>query len=194
MILPIDREFITQSVIALSACLGGWMIFVQPKAEAIHQVQASIEALRAQTKATSGLSIEAIATQAPKLRERSREIEARGAFAEDTSQLYGRIMDLAKAHDVQVRNLRPGDRKSGGEEKLTLTRIDMTAQGEYEHIAAYLDSLHRIGAYLRMTSVQIAPTKQPGGSGTVMQLGFEVLQFHLPAVVAEMKGQSDGGS
>ena len=97
-------------------------------------------------------------------------------------------MDLAKAHDVQVKNLRPGDRKFGKDKKLTVTRIDMTAQGEYEQIAAFVDALNGIGAYMRTTSVQIAPTKQVGGSGTVMQLGFEVLQFHLPKVVQEMKG------
>ena len=61
-------------------------------------------------------------------------------------------------------------------------------------IAAFLDSLNGIGAYLRMTSVQIAPTKQVGGTGTVMQLGFQVLQFHLPKVVEEMKGMSNGRS
>jgi len=192
--LPIDREFITQTLIALGACLGGWMFFVQPKAEAINEVQANIQKLRAQTASAGRLSIEDIARQAPALRERSSEIEARGAFAEDTSQLYGRIMDLAKAHDVQVRNLRPGDRKFGKDKKVTVTRIDMTAQGEYEQIAAFLDSLNGIGAYLRMTSVQIAPTKQVGGTGTVMQLGFEVLQFHLPKVVEEMKGMSNGRS
>jgi Tfp pilus assembly protein PilO len=192
--LPVDREFLTQTVIALGACLGGWMFFVQPKAEAIQEVQASIQKLRSQTAAAGSLGIEEIAKQAPVLRTRSSEIEARGAFAEDTSQLYGRIMDLAKAHQVQVRNLRPGDRKFGKDKNVTLTRIDMTAQGEYEQIARFLDSLNGIGAYLRMTSVQIAPTKQAGGSGTVMQLGFEVLQFHLPKVVREMKGMGNGSS
>jgi Tfp pilus assembly protein PilO len=192
--LPVDREFLTQTVIALGACLGGWMFFVQPKAEAIQEAQINIQKLRAQTTSAGSLSIEEIARQAPVLRERSSEIEARGSFAQDTSELYGRIMDLAKAHDVQVRNLRPGDRKFGKDKKLTLTRIDMTAQGEYAQIAAFLDSLNAIGAYLRMTSVQIAPTKQAGGSGTVMQLGFEVLQFHLPKVVEEMRGASNGRS
>ena len=103
MSLPIDREFLTQTIIALGACLGGWMFFVQPKAEAIHEVQANIQKLRVQTASAGNLSIEDIARQAPMLRDRSSEIEARGVFAEDTSQLYGRIMDLAEAHDIQLR-------------------------------------------------------------------------------------------
>jgi len=188
--LPIDRETITQTAIALGACLGGWMFLVQPKAVALREVDASIQKLRAQSSALSHLSVEPIAREAPKLRERIEEIEAKGAFAKDTSQLYGRIMSLAKAHDVQVKNLRPGDQKAGRDQTMTMTRIDMTAEGEYERLAEFLGALDGIGAYMRTTSVQIAPTKRAGGSYTIMQLGFEVLQFHLPKVVLEMKRQT----
>jgi Tfp pilus assembly protein PilO len=184
--LPVDREFITQSAIALGACLGGWMFFVQPKAEELHTLETSLRQLRSRPTVMSHDSFEQIAKLAPKLRERSNEIAARGAVAEDTSQLYGRIMNLAKEHDVQVKNLRPGDHKAGKEKTVTVTRIDMTAEGEYERIAEFFEALDGIGAYLRTASVQIAPTKRAGGSYTVMQLGFEVLQFRLPKMVVEM--------
>jgi hypothetical protein len=127
---------------------------------------------------------------APVLRERSSEIEARGAFAQDYSQLYGRIMDLAEEHAVQVKNHRRGDELISRDKLLTVTRIDMTAEGEYERVADFFEALDGIGAYVRATSVQIAPTKRTGGSYTVIQLGFEVLQFHLPQVVLDMNGQA----
>ena len=190
MSLPIDREFVMQAGIALGACLGGWMFLVQPKAVEINELDASIQKLRAQSAALSHLSVEQIAREAPVLRERSSEIEARGAFARDTSQLYGRIMDLAKEHGVQVKNLRPSDQKEGKEKRLTVTRVDMTAEGEYERVADFFEALGGIGAYVRATSVQIAPTKRARGSYTVIQLGFEVLEFHLPQVVLEMKRQA----
>jgi hypothetical protein len=179
-----------QAAIALGACLGGWMFFVQPKAVEIQELQSSIQKLRASTASMSHLSVGQIAELAPALRERSREIETRGEFAQDTSQLYGRIMDLAKQHGVQVKNLRPGDQKFGKDKRLTVTRIDMTAEGEYESVADFFASIDAIGAYVRPTSVQIAPTKRTGGAYTVLQLGFEVLQFHLPKVVKEMNRQA----
>ncbi|MHC4767989.1 MAG: hypothetical protein ACYTEI_04675 [Planctomycetota bacterium] len=190
MSLPMDREFLTQAGIALAACLGGWMFLVQPKAVEIQELDASIQELRAETGALSHLSVEPIAKMAPVLRERSSEIEARGAFAQDYSQLYGRIMDLAEEHAVQVKNHRRGDELISRDKLLTVTRIDMTAEGEYERVADFFEALDGIGAYVRATSVQIAPTKRTGGSYTVIQLGFEVLQFHLPQVVLDMNGQA----
>jgi hypothetical protein len=190
MSVPIDKEFVMQAAIALGACLGGWMFLVQPKAVEIQDLEVSIKKLRAETAALSHLSVEQIAEVAPALRERSGEIEARGAFVQDNSQLYGRIMDLAKEHGVQVKNMRPGDQKAGREKRMTATRIDMTAEGEYERAAAFFEAIDGIGAYVRVTSVQIAPTKRAGGSYTVIQLGFEVLQFHLPKVVLEMNRQA----
>jgi hypothetical protein len=194
MSLPVDREFVTQAVIALSASLGAWMFFVQPKAEAIVELQTSIDQLRANHAVMDHKQVEQIAKQAPRLRERSMEIEAGGVFAEDTSQLYGRIMTLAEELGVQVKNLRPGEQKNLKEKTVTVTRIDMTAEGEYEAIARFFEGLDGLGAYLRTTSVQIAPTKRAGGAFTVMQLGFEVLQFKLPKVVVEMARLGDDQS
>ena len=191
MSLPIDREFVMQAAIALGACLGGWMFFVQPKAVEIQELGTSNQKLRGEAAALSHLSVEEIARAAPALRERSSEIEARGAFAQGISQLYGRIMDLAKEHDVQVINLRPGDQKLSRDKLLTVTRIEMSAEGEYERVADFFEALDGIGAYMRAVSVHIAPTKRAaGGSYTVIQLGFEVLQFHLPKVVLEMNRQA----
>ncbi|MHC4081651.1 MAG: hypothetical protein ACYS15_08145 [Planctomycetota bacterium] len=194
MNLPIDREFITQALIALGACLGGWMFYVQPRAEEVHALDAEISKLQSQSTGMSHEAVEQIAKQAPMLRDRCGEIEARSVLAQDTSQLYGQIMGLAKDYDVQVRNLRPGEHKPGRDQAIIVVRIDMTAEGEYEQLAEFLGAIEGINAYLRPISVQIAPTKRAGGSYAVMQLGFEAMQFRLPKVVTEMKRLANGRS
>ena len=95
-------------------------------------------------------------------------------------------MDLAQIHGVRVQNLRPSEQKTSKDKTITITRIDMMAEGEYERIALFLDDLNGLGAFLRPTSVQITPTNRIGGSHTVMQLGFDALQFHLPKVVLQL--------
>ena len=179
-----------QAAVALGACLGSWMFLVQPRAVELQELHDSIQKLRAKSVPTSHVSVEQIARETPRLRQRCSEIEERGALAQDTSQLYGRIMSLAKEYGVQVKNLRPGDQKVNRDKTLTVTRIDLTAEGEYEQIAEFFGALAGINAYMRVVSVQIAPTKRTGGSYTVIQMGFEVLQFHLPEVVLEMKRQA----
>ncbi|MHC4978764.1 MAG: hypothetical protein ACYTGT_07025 [Planctomycetota bacterium] len=149
MNLPIDREFITQALIALGACLGGWMFYVQPRAEEVHALDAEISKLQSQSTGMSHEAVEQIAKQAPMLRDRCGEIEARSVLAQDTSQLYGQIMGLAKDYDVQVRNLRPGEHKPGRDQAIIVVRIDMTAEGEYEQLAEFLGAIEGINAYLR---------------------------------------------
>ncbi|MHC4080386.1 MAG: hypothetical protein ACYTFF_06095 [Planctomycetota bacterium] len=137
------------------------------------------------------VAVEQVAQQTPKLRDWARAVEARGAWAKDTSMLYGQIMSLAKEHDVQVRDLRPGEQKLGRDKTVVVTRIDMTAEAEYEQIAEFLGALDEIGASLRPISVQLAPTKRTDGSYAVVQLGSEALEFRLPKVVSEMARRSN---
>ena len=188
MSLPIDREFVTQVVIVLSACFGGWMIFVQPKADAMQEIQTAIAQHKEDIKAKNNLAVESIARRAPALRDRSREIDAMNALAGDSSLLYGRVMSLAKEYGVQVKNMRPGvERRLGRDDLIIVVRIDITVEGEYEHMARFLDALNDIETHLRQTSVQISPTKRPDGEYSIMQLGFEALRFTLPKAVAQMK-------
>lgn len=187
--ISIDRELLTQALIALGACIGGWMVFVQPKSTELTQLKNTVEELRERSAELSHLSVDVIAGLAPNLKARSDAIEAKGRLAQDSSLLYGRIMSLAQQHDIQVKNLRPGAEHKGGRDKtMIVTRLDMTAEGEFEQIAKFLEALDGIGTYIRATSVQIAPTKRRGGSNTVLQLGFETLRFGLPKAVTDVRG------
>ena len=187
--MPLDREFMTQLFIILTVCVGGWMVFVQPKAAELYELDKEIAEERARTATVDVAVVEQVARQAPHLYERTDEIESRGAIAGDSSLLYGRIMDLAKEHEVQVKNLRPGAERNRGDEAhpMIVVRIDMTAEGEYENIAKFLDAVNETGAYLRTVAVQIAPTKRTDGAYTVLQLGFETIRFALPTILKQIR-------
>lgn len=186
MNLPIDREFVVQAFIVLSLCVGGWMFLVEPGAKELSELDSVMADRRRMAASMDHSTLEEIAAKAPVIRQRTRDIFAAGHFSEDSSALYGRISNLAKLHEVQVKNLRPGvEHVMGGKDNpFTVTRIDMTVDGEFEQIAMFLESMDEIGAYLRPVSVQIAPSKGQVGSFTVMQLGFEAIRFTLPDSLA----------
>ncbi len=190
--MQLDREFVTQMFVAIAVCVGGWMVFVQPKAAELQQLERTIRQERSKTGLVDIASVEQVARQAPHVRKRADEIKSRGALAQDSSMLYGKIMELAKQHDVQVKNLRPGAERQRGDKEnpMTVVRIDMTAEGEYDKVARFLDAVQDSGAYLRTVAVQIAPTKRTDGAYTVMQLGFEAIRFSLPKVLKEIRGAS----
>ncbi len=184
MSLPIDRDFVIQEFIVLSLCVGGWMFLVEPGTRELRDLDATSNEQRRIALSTDYESLRVSADKAPMIRERARAIFAAGHFSMDSSALYDRITAESKAHNVQVKNLRPGVEKEMGDEghRFVMTRIDMTVEGDYEQIARFLEAMDEIGAYLRPVSVQIAPIKGEGegGTSTVMQLGFDAIRFDLP--------------
>ena len=187
-----NREFLTQAVIALGVCLAGWMFLVKPKSEEMHELTAKIAERKAVIAAIDPSAMERVSKHAPVLRRRADEIEARGLLARDTSQLYGRIQKLAEENSVAVNNLRQSQeqQETSKERPFVATRVDLTVDGDYQRIAMFLDGLNRIGAYVRPISVQLAPAKGATEEFTTVQLGFEVLRFNLPEELAKPKERS----
>lgn len=184
MSLPIDREFVTQAVIALGACLGGWLVFVNPKAEELKEVEAAIAKHTAETASMDLSGIELVANLAPELRRRCDEIDRRNRTALDSSLLYGRFMEVATLNGIKVKNLRPTvERSSDKSAVMSVTRVDVTGEGTYEQIANFFDGLNNIGAYVRPISVQLTPTKRDSEESAVLQLGCEAVQFQLPPAI-----------
>ncbi len=182
MRLPIDRDLLIQAFIVVSLCVGGWMFLVKPGARELRDLDANITDHRTIAASLDYVSLRASADKAPMIRRRARAIFAAGHFSADSAALYDRIMAESKAHDVRVKNLRPGVERQMGDKQhsFVVTRIDMTVEGDYERIAMFLEAMDEIGAFLRAVSVQIAPSKGEGDSATVMQLGFEAIRFDLP--------------
>jgi hypothetical protein len=182
MTVPIDRELLVQAFIVLSLCAGGWMFFVEPGASELRALDAISEQQRHIAASIDYSSLRVSADMASAMRERTRVIFDAGQFSANSAALYDRITAQAEAHEVQVKNLRPGIERKSGEKGRTfvVTRLDMTVEGDYERIARFLESMDEIGGYLRPVSVQIAPSKAEGGSFAIMQLGFEAIRFDLP--------------
>ena len=51
MNVPLDRELITQVIVVLGICIGGWMMYVRPKMEEFNTVNAAVQ--KSQTRATA---------------------------------------------------------------------------------------------------------------------------------------------
>ncbi|MCH8344863.1 MAG: hypothetical protein IH983_12865 [Planctomycetes bacterium] len=188
----IDREFVVHAVIALAVCIGAWMFVVDPKVQQLHDVEAMIEQRRARFSAMNDAVIEQLAIQAATIRARSDEIESRGRLAADTALMYGLIMRLADEHGVQVQTLRPQvESKSRLDQRIVVTRIDVTMKGSFEKIASFLGALDGAPGYLRPSSLHITPTQQDGRPLVGVRLGCEALSFALPEAVAGVRGVSD---
>lgn len=188
MSLPIDREFVTQALIVLGVCLGGWMVFVKPMAEELAEIDARIEKHVADSATTNLGSIQLVADLAPKLRERCREIDLSNQVAMDSSLLYGRIMEIATANQIKVKNLRPTvEHSTDGNAQMSVTRIDITGEGRYDQIADFFEELNNLGTYIRPVSVQLTPTRRAGDATAVLQLSCEAVQFRLPDAVGQFR-------
>lgn len=182
MNLPIDRDLCVQAFIVLSLCAGGWMFVVEPGARELRDLDAISKQQRHIAASIDYKSLQTSADKAAQMRKRTTAIFEAGQFSTNSAALYDRITAQAKVHDVQVKNLRPGNEREMGVKghSFVVTRIDMTVEGDYERIARFLEAMDEIGAFLRAVSVQITPSKREGDSGTVMQLGFEAMRFNLP--------------
>ncbi len=192
MNLPIGREFFAQIFIILGICVGGWMVLVEPSKARLHELEQIIAEHHAQSAALNHSIVEKIAVQAPVLRALCREVESRSRLAQDSSGLYGLVMDLAKAHQLQVQNLSPR-LDSGGTAARTVhrARTDVTMEGEYEQLAGFLQALDELDAYIRPTSLSLSPTGREGRPRVAVQLGFEAFGFDLPPVLSKMTGGHD---
>ena len=107
MMGPIDRDLIVHFVVASSLCVGGWMIFAQPKLVELKQLESRIA--QSQTGRTVDQpQIGRIAEQLGMLSARAAGIRVRSQSAVDSSQLYGVIAALARDHDVVMPSLDSG--------------------------------------------------------------------------------------
>ncbi len=188
MMMPTDRDFLIQALIALTFCVAGWMMFVKPQIQELDQMEAALRKNRSQSSWVGHEVFEKIASQAPRLHRRARELRSKGSLAEDSSTLYSQITTLATEHDVQIKNVRrgPDQEHVTGATVFVVQRVDMKVEGEFEQIARFLESLKYIDTYLRPVSLQVSPTSGGNGSFTVMQFGFESVRFNLPPALVTL--------
>lgn len=186
----LDRQFFAQVVVVLAVCIGGWMMFIEPRAEELAQLDAVIE------QGASGLPdmpdeavMSSIVERLSSVEDRVTKISRASAYALNTSTVYGQLTDIAAAHNVELKNLTPGQRTLiGPDQSAYITPLTMTLSGDYEAIARFIDELDGFGAYIRARSLSITPLSDQGRDIITARVTCEALGFDLPPALAAMKG------
>lgn len=183
----VDRQFISQLVIVVAIGVGGWMMMAQPHLEQVNALRAEIDERRAAGAAASH-SQEALVARVAGSRQRLADVKARNAISQDSSRLYGTIMDLATAAGVRVQRMQPGvDRARGRSDSVSVSEIELSVEGGYAELAAFLDRMAQIDGFLRPSMMQIAPLERDGQRLVSARLTFEALRFAVPAELAQLE-------
>jgi Tfp pilus assembly protein PilO len=192
MNVRIDREFVAQMLIALVAIVGAWMMFVQPKAQALRQLEQTIRA-NSQPRTEPATSVAQLAADAADVRARIADIDSHNSAAMNSSDLYARIGNLAQQHGVIVHNVRPGaptdDNKEGSVKSI---KIDLSIEGPYANAAEFLDAISSMSGFIRPVSMTVSPVDREGQQLIVVRHVCELLQFSMPEALTVFRGANDG--
>jgi Tfp pilus assembly protein PilO len=193
MSASMHRETFSHGVIIAAVCIGAWMLFVQPKVRETAELEAQLAAANPDAGGITQTDIEAAGRRMAQIKQRLAAIQESNDLSHDTSKLYGLIMDLAGKHGIAVQTISPGARQKGREDYgMTLTRIEISAEGRYDHVAAFLDAVANIGGFLRPVSLSVAPLSDGPTGAVIVRYGCEALTFELPPALAAMAGGDHG--
>ena len=96
----LDRELIAHVVIALGACVGGWMVFVQPRIVELHRLERASQQASAVPHVTDHGSVERLADRIRQVRQQIGDIQVQNDSTRDSSRMYALIMKCAADHGV----------------------------------------------------------------------------------------------
>jgi len=192
----IDRTMIAQAVITIAACIGGWLVFVEPQAVEAQQLE---EEIRVGSQHAAGIdqdTVQRLAQQLEQVRSRIRTIEERGEITRDSSYLYSIIMDLARTHHVSVGSLNPGSvttargrsRGSSNDGLAVHREISVTASGRYADIAAFVDAVQSLRGYIDVQYLSVAAASGEPNIVNV-RLTCRSVRFVLPETLRDMLGR-----
>ena len=170
------------------------MIFVQPAAEELSELENNIAQSRAGATGLNQDAIEKLADRMNDLRQRVRTVEHRSRLDADSSHLYGLIMDLAREHSVTVRRLQPGSgREMSADGLVGRTNIEIAVDGGYQQVASFLDAVGNIDGFIRPISLTLAPKQGEAGQQSVSaRYACQALSFTLSDTLSELGGAANG--
>ncbi|TVQ54210.1 MAG: hypothetical protein EA377_06165 [Phycisphaerales bacterium] len=191
----LSREFLAQICIMLALTVGMWMIFVQPRAEELHQLEAEIAKADA-LEAVDQTALEQTARRVSQLRHQVEDIAAKSALGLDSSALYGTFMELAQQHDVAVQSLQPGGDLNKIDAYASSRRVTLSIQGSYENIAQFMERMATLEGFVRPVNVVFTPrVDAEAGQLAAVQMHIDVLVFHPPAISRGLRqGKDKSGS
>lgn len=151
------RTFLAQLAIVLAACIGGWMMLIEPQMRKIERAEAALEEHRALFGESGRIPIEDLARRLVTIRRSLARVEQRSQFGRDSSELYGAVLELAAAIDVDVQNVNPGELRAQADGRLASREIDLALRGSYEQIAGFLRAIEDLPGYVRIVTVNLQP-------------------------------------
>ncbi len=188
------REFGTFALIVLAVCVGAWMLLVKPKADEISKIQQTIaEQKQAAANPMNQQVIEEAAKRTQTMKARLAEVTSCNTLANDSSHLYGLIMDSADAHGIHVQSLQPSGAKQTIEEgNFESVRLIMSVDGPFEKVAEFFESVCTLNAFIRPVKLQLIPSQLPGQTTVEANFECDVLSFGLTSALADMGGSTNG--
>ena len=187
MMTSSTRTILAHSAIAFAICVGTWMLCVKPKVDSVRKDTQALDEMKGM--ATSALDQQIVADAANRMndiRRRAAEIQAFNSVGSDTSRLYGLIMDLADAHGVRVQSLQPtAVKQSSDDAKVAITRIALSAQGEYDALGRFVEDVCELEAFVRPVSVDLTPSRMAGTTVVDVNLTCDFFKFTInPSLVS----------
>lgn len=189
MNMTFDRGLWTHVVIAVGVCVGAWMMLVQPKVVGLRAAEAAVAANSQSQQEVNELTFQKTVERMKDIKARMAEIERRNSLMHDSSRLYGKIMDLAAHHGVTIQNLQPGTEKLSADAKMSTYRIDLSAEGPYQQIAAFLEAISAIDGFIRPVSLNMVPMRDASNPTVTVHFSCEAVSFKLPETLAAIGGE-----
>lgn len=184
-----NRELIAHGLIIAAVVIGGWIMFAQPKAQELADLETAIATTRASDVPLTQSGIEVLARRVEQVRDRISDVKRRNELARDSSNLYSEVMALGSKHGVLIERLRSGAESrtvAGG--KATAIRMDVTIRGDYESMARFLDDVISLPGFMRPVSLSVNPA-QGDGREVAARMVCEALSFELPEQFALMDSE-----
>lgn len=183
----LDREVASQLVIIIAVAVGAWVMFVQPKAEELAELNETIaDAAPAMDEANVG-DLETLGRKVADAKAAVRIIAQRGEAARDSSKIYGAVSELAERHGVTLMRLNPGTQRGSGAKKAEgdelqaqSVHFEGAVVGAYEQVAAFLGAVDDTQGFVRPVSLNLMPRHQDMQELVEAQFAFEMLRFPVP--------------
>jgi len=191
----LDRRLLSEFAIVLALCIGGWMMFVQRKIVELQGLEAAVHEASAHVLQSDQGAVEHMAGQLQTVRSKMQAIEARNAFARDSSHLYGAVMSLAETHGVTVKRLDPDASKgtqADEDQPVHIARFSLLGEGDYESVASFLGAIDRIQGYVRPLSLTLGPREGTIGPEVQIRYEGEALSFRLPGALSALVESAHG--
>lgn len=183
----LSRESLSFAVVVCGACIGAWVLLVQPQHKVLHALEAEIRSYESPEE-TDEAAIQDMARRTSQLRRRLIEVEQASALGRDSSGLYNVLVDKARSHNVHVRSLKPGAREEVSQ-LVSKRRVHISVEGTYEQIASFIDGVNDMPQYTRPNSMTLLPRHGDGHKYIVhANLGWDVMSFELPDELVAVQG------